>query len=121
MRQAGTGRHSLRRRLLLLLLGAIALFAAVQGTSAYRGALQQADEMFDYHLQQMALSLRGRMGAQPFGDLPDTDSDFSIQIWGPDGTPLLYGTDGPPPGYPMDGPSPGYAPDLQPMGYPRSP
>ncbi len=81
--------HSLRRRLLLLVLAAILFAALVQAASAWRSALHQADEMFDYHLQQMALSLRGRMGAQPFTDLPDTDSDFSIQIWGPDGTPLL--------------------------------
>ncbi len=81
--------HSLRRRLLLLVLAAILVAAMVQAVAAWRSALHQADEMFDYHLQQMALSLRGRMGAQPLTDLPDTDSDFSIQIWGPDGTPLL--------------------------------
>ncbi|MEO7549234.1 MAG: ATP-binding protein [Ramlibacter sp.] len=88
--QAMTPAHSLRRRLLLLVLAAILLAALVQALGAWRGALRQADEMFDYHLQQMALSLRNGMpvpGAAP--GLADEDSDFSIQIWGADGTPLF--------------------------------
>ncbi len=90
MTHTSTGRHSLRRRLLLLLLGAIALFAAVQGTSAYRGALQQADAMFDYHLQQMAYSMRmGALRQLPSGVLLDEDGDFLVQIWGPDGVQLF--------------------------------
>ncbi|HSW20113.1 MAG TPA: histidine kinase dimerization/phospho-acceptor domain-containing protein, partial [Ramlibacter sp.] len=80
--------HSLRKRLLLLVLASILLAALVQAGSAWRGALRQADEMFDYHLQQMALALRGRMAQTPLGLDFDADSDFSIQIWGPDGTPL---------------------------------
>jgi two-component system OmpR family sensor kinase len=82
--------HSLRRRLLLLLLGAIALFAAIQGVSAYRGALQQADDMFDYHLQQMAHSMRaGALRQLPPGVVLDEDGDFLVQIWGPDGVQLF--------------------------------
>jgi two-component system OmpR family sensor kinase len=84
------GAHSLRRRLLLLLLGAIALFAAIQGVSAYRGALQQADNMFDYHLQQMAHSMRaGALRQLPPGVVLDEDGDFLVQIWGPDGVQLF--------------------------------
>lgn len=88
---AHSGRtHSLRRRLLLLLLGAIALFAAIQGVSAYRGALQQADDMFDYHLQQMAHSMRaGALRQLPPGVVLDEDGDFLVQIWGPDGVQLF--------------------------------
>ena len=38
---------------------AIALVAAVQAGVAYRTALAEADAVFDYHMQQTALSLRG--------------------------------------------------------------
>lgn len=82
--------HSLRRRLLLLLSLAIALFAVIQGVSAYRGALQQADAMFDYHLEQMAHSMRaGTLRQLPPGVLLDGDGDFLVQIWGPDGVQLF--------------------------------
>jgi len=82
--------HSLRRRLLLLVLSAIAVAALFQAASAYQGALQQADEMFDYHLQQMALSLRGGppLAVPSLEDDPN-DTDYVIQIWGPNGVQLF--------------------------------
>ncbi|OOG50807.1 ATP-binding protein [Polaromonas sp. C04] len=83
--------HSLRKRLLFFLLLAILLASVVQGVSAYRGALQQADDMFDYHLQQMARSLRGGIPLGP--PAPDSDApgdfDFYVQIWGPDGAQIF--------------------------------
>lgn len=82
--------HSLKRRLLLSVLSAVALAALLQASSAYRSALQQADEMFDYHLQQMAYSMRAR---SPQGlAVPDTEEDdvgYIVQIWGADGVPLF--------------------------------
>ena len=42
---------SLRVRLLVFLLAAIALTAAVQGLLAYRSALVEADALFDYQMQ----------------------------------------------------------------------
>ena len=82
--------HSLRRRLLLLLLATVALFALAQGVGAYRSALQQADAMFDMHLQQMANSMRGRHLPGPGlgGDI-DEQLDLLVQIWGADGAPLF--------------------------------
>lgn len=82
--------HSLRRRLLWFALAAILLTAIVQAVTAYRGALQQADDMFDYHLQQMAYSLRGGIPLTPFTDRSptDDDDDFVIQIWGANGAQL---------------------------------
>ena len=50
--------HSLRGRLLWFLLAAITIAAVAQATIAYRTALHDADQIFDYHMQQMALSLR---------------------------------------------------------------
>jgi two-component system OmpR family sensor kinase len=92
--------HSLRRRLLLSVMTAIVLAALFQAVSAYRGALMQADEMFDYHLQQMALSMRARLparNAQPGQQLApppqerddDAEIDYLIQIWGADGIQLF--------------------------------
>jgi two-component system, OmpR family, sensor kinase len=80
--------HSLRRRLLALVSLAIALGALAQGISAYRGALAQADTLFDYHLQQMANSLLGGPALPHFPlDAPAGESaqDYLIQIWSADG------------------------------------
>ena len=92
--------HSLRRRLLLSVMTAIVLAALFQAVSAYRGALTQADEMFDYHLQQMALSMRARLPertvppGQQLAPPPqerddDGEIDYLIQIWGADGIQLF--------------------------------
>ncbi len=84
--------RSLRTRLLLYLLGAVALFALAQGVIAYHSALQQVDQMFDYQLQQMALSMRPGFVIGPGSnapELPPADDDILIQIWGPDGAQLF--------------------------------
>jgi two-component system, OmpR family, sensor kinase len=87
MNAPGPTPHSLRRRLLAVVLAAIALASLLQASSAYRNALQQADAMFDYHLEEVARSVSGglplaRSGApQPF--------DYLVQIWGPDGAQIF--------------------------------
>ena len=87
--------HSLRTRLLLLLLAAVAIFALAQGATAYTSALQQADDLFDLHLQQMARSLRARLPEalswQGDGVADDADEqlDLLVQIWGADGAPVF--------------------------------
>ncbi len=81
-------RHSLRRRLLVSVSVAILLGALLQGISAYRSALAQADTLFDYHLQQMANSLMGGPALPNFPlDAPrrDATQDYVIQIWSADG------------------------------------
>ena len=86
----GPPAHSLRRRLLWLVLAAIALASVLQASSTYRTALQQADAMFDEHLQEVARSIRGGVPFAPPGGAGDDDSfDFLVQIWGPDGTPIF--------------------------------
>lgn len=84
---------SLRTRLLRLLFGAIVLLAAAQVGFAYFKALHEADEIFDYQMQQMALSFHGDL-ALPSGARPTTDEaveeqfDFVVQVWTTDGARL---------------------------------
>ena len=89
--------HSLRKRLLWFVLVAILLAAVLQAITAYRSALQQADVMFDDHLQQVARSLGGSAqfgnGAPP-GFPPsiierEPGFEIYVQVWGPDGTQLF--------------------------------
>ncbi|MES2400888.1 MAG: ATP-binding protein [Pseudomonadota bacterium] len=83
--------HSLRGRLLGFVLVAILLAAVLQAITAYRGALQQADAMFDDHLQQVARSMRSGapLGMSPEDSGDETGFDLYVQIWGPDGRQLF--------------------------------
>jgi two-component system OmpR family sensor kinase len=81
---ASPGAMSLRARLLWFLLAAIVLAAAVQAFAAYRTVLKEADEIFDYHMQQMALSLRA--GLPPSAAVAglggaEQNFEFVIQVW----------------------------------------
>lgn len=78
--------RSLRMRLLMFLLAAIVLAGAVQGALAYRGALAEADALFDYHMQQTALALRSGLpvdgqGLEPGLDPADENHEFVVQVW----------------------------------------
>jgi len=86
----GSASHSLRGRLLWFVLVAILLAAVLQAVTAYRGALQQADALFDDHLQQMARSMRSGVPlGPPLAESGDADDfDLYVQIWGPDGTQI---------------------------------
>ncbi len=82
--------HSLRGRLLWFLLAAITIAAVAQASIAYRTALNDADQIFDYHMQQMALSLRSRVPLTSTEDAnADTpisgNDDLVVQVWSPDG------------------------------------
>ena len=76
---------SLRVRLLVFLLAAIALTAAVQGLLAYRSALVEADALFDYQMQQTAYALRAGLppDARASGNaLPEYQNDeLIVQVW----------------------------------------
>lgn len=81
---------SLRVRLLVLLLLAILATALLQAGLAYRAARDEADQIFDYHMQQTAQSLRaGLPQGLVTGVIPlppdDQDFDFVLQIWTLDG------------------------------------
>jgi len=83
--------HSLRGRLLWYLLAAITIAAVAQASIAYRTALADADQIFDYHMQQMALSLRSRVPLSASQDATSVDTpvagndDLVVQVWSPDG------------------------------------
>jgi two-component system OmpR family sensor kinase len=87
--------HSLRGRLLWYLLAAITIAALAQASIAYRTSLKDADQIFDYHMQQMALSLRSGM---PLSNVPrpgrvDTElgtDDLVVQMWTPDGVQVFH-------------------------------
>lgn len=87
-RRLGFG--SLKGRLLWFVLTAILLGAAVLAASAWRGALREADALFDYHLQQIAHSLRAGvpLGMPGDGAADPQDFDLHVQIWGPDGVQI---------------------------------
>jgi two-component system OmpR family sensor kinase/two-component system sensor histidine kinase QseC len=78
---------SIRTRLLVSLLGTLALAALVLGGSTYRNTLEEAQSLFDYQLRQMALSLRdqGEIAPDQAGAFADAGLDFVVQIWTVDG------------------------------------
>ena len=86
--------HSLRGRLLWFVLLAILLAAVLQAATTYRGALQQADALFDDQLQQMARSMRDGVPLRsPLAEEVEREGfDLYVQIWGPDGTQLFRST-----------------------------
>lgn len=77
---------SLRVRLVVLMGVAIVLAALVQGGLAYRNALQEADTLFDYQMQQTALALRAGLpvdarAASPLLPPEDENHEFIVQVW----------------------------------------
>ena len=83
---------SLRARLLWFLLAAIVLAAGVQALVAYRTVLNEADQIFDYHMQQMALSLRaGLPPSAAVGGIGTGEQNFEfvVQVWTTDGVRIF--------------------------------
>lgn len=84
---------SLRLRLFVLLLALAALVALVVAGATYASVRAEADELFDYHLRQMAMSLRdqGRIAEDERAAIANPDLDYVVQIWSLDGL-FLYST-----------------------------
>ncbi|WP_313033595.1 ATP-binding protein [Massilia alkalitolerans] len=94
--------HSLRGRLLWYLLAAITIAALAQASIAYRTSLHDADQIFDYHMQQMALSLRSstplsnseaqqRLQAKNEASSGGAgNDDMVVQMWSPDGVQVFH-------------------------------
>jgi signal transduction histidine kinase len=85
--------RSIRLRLLVSLLAALALAALAMGGLTYRNVLHESEGLFDYQLRQMALSLRdqGEIPPDQAKVLADQQFDFVVQIWTADGR-SIYAT-----------------------------
>jgi two-component system OmpR family sensor kinase/two-component system sensor histidine kinase QseC len=81
---------SIRTRLLVTLLAVVLASAAIGAAVTYRNVLTQTESLFDYQLQQMALSLRNQGFISPAeaAALADDQLDFVVQIWSLDGTQI---------------------------------
>lgn len=79
--------RSLRARLLVFLLGLAAVAAGAVGVVTYGTVLRETDALFDYHLRQMALSLRdqGTIAADERAALGEEPFDYVVQIWSDNG------------------------------------
>ena len=78
---------SVRRALLLTLLAAVAAVTAASALATYGVARRELDQVFDYHLRQIALSLREQVRASVPRPVVGAagELDFAIQIWDADG------------------------------------
>ena len=93
---------SLRGRLLWLLCAAVLVITGAQAILAYATALSEANTIFDFQMQKMAVSLGnglpvgddfGRRSIEP--EAPDEKFDFVVQIWAvADGTRIFRSTKG---------------------------
>lgn len=84
---------SIRRQLLFWLLSGLALAVVAAGARIYTQTLDEANELFDYHLKQMAASLPN----DSFGPLPPSSSGgpkaeqgLVLQIWDRNGLQLYF-------------------------------
>ncbi|MGE5639926.1 MAG: ATP-binding protein [Clostridia bacterium] len=81
-------RASLRRKLLVALLSALLLVGLAASGGTWLAVRREADQLFDYQLQQMALGLRDQT-LRGSAVLDALDYDFIVQVWDPSGG-LVY-------------------------------
>lgn len=79
---------SVRRTLLAALLLAVVAVTLLGVLATYEVAREQLDDVFDYHLRQIALSLSDRALARAAARRAGPELDFSIQVWDEDGVRL---------------------------------
>jgi two-component system OmpR family sensor kinase len=86
--------RSIRRTLLVTLLAAVAVVTLIAALLVYRSARREIDAIFDYHLRQMALTLRDEVPRQSGPGVGAGGYDFVIQVWTPDGVRLYLSDPG---------------------------
>jgi two-component system OmpR family sensor kinase len=82
---------SMRRRLLFWLLSSVLAGGLAAAAVVFFQARSEANDLFDYQLRQLALTLRDRtFSARELAEAltGEEASDFVIQVWGRDGTRL---------------------------------
>ena len=82
---------SIRKKLLLTLIGAMSLVLLIGAWATYGAAREEANSIFDYHLEQIALAVRdqdfnGRTGALA----GDERLEFVLRIWDRNGLSIYY-------------------------------
>lgn len=82
---------SIRRNLLLALLGAMGVAILLGGWATYRAAYDEAGTLFDYHLRQLALSVREqRFQGSEEALASDETLDYVIRVWDFTGLTMYY-------------------------------
>ncbi|MGE5384588.1 MAG: ATP-binding protein [Betaproteobacteria bacterium] len=83
--------NSLRRRLLLILIGAMSVVMALGALGTYQAAQEEANAIFDYHLEQIAFALRNQTFQGPAEAIAgDQNFDFVIRVWDQDGLSVFF-------------------------------
>ena len=83
--------RSIRRQLLLVLLGTMFVALLLAGWATYRAARHEADALFDYHLRQIALSVRDQRFSDAKSFLADDGNvDYVIRVWDLTGLTVYY-------------------------------
>jgi two-component system, OmpR family, sensor kinase len=81
--------RSLRRTLLVTLLAAVAAVTLAAAFLVYQSARREIDTIFDYHLRQIALTLRNQaIGRSTAAPAAVEGFDFVVQVWDRDGSRL---------------------------------
>jgi two-component system OmpR family sensor kinase len=84
---------SIRRQLLVGLVSTLTLVGCAAGVGVYYNTLEAANTIFDYHLKQVAFSLRDHAAtavAVAGSDNDDAEQDIVIQIWDDTGHHLYH-------------------------------
>lgn len=84
---------SIRRNLLVALLAAMTVVILISAYITYHQVRLETDEIFDYHLRQLALSMRDQTfnGGKPTDANTNEEAfDFVIQVWDRDGLKLYF-------------------------------
>ncbi len=80
---------SIRRQLLFWLLALVVAGVGLAGWLIYRQALAEANELFDYQLQEIAAALPSEPFSQVLSSRDTGDEGIVLQIWNRNGT-LMY-------------------------------
>jgi two-component system OmpR family sensor kinase len=82
--------RSIRRQLLFWLLAIVLAGVGFAGWLIYRQALAEANELFDYQLQEIAAALPSEPFSQVLGSRDTSDEGIVLQIWNRDGVLMYY-------------------------------